>query len=75
MTNLCLTPNCHRQAAAAIGNGQCLQCYSKAKKRVESGVVTWEQLIEMCLVNPKSESIDPFDAALKKKLEENNENS
>lgn len=40
--------------------GLCLICYGKAKKKVEAGEVTWEELVEMGLCEGVA---DPFDEA------------
>lgn len=42
----CLTGLC-RQDAAANCRGLCMKCYSSAKKAVERGEVTWDELVEL----------------------------
>lgn len=44
----------------AAKRGLCLMCYSKAKKKVDAGVITWDKLAEVGLCEPDH---DPFDAA------------
>lgn len=61
----CITTNCHNKAVPANGRGLCMGCYSSAKKAVDSGKVTWEQLEEMRLVLRKS---DPFVEALERAM-------
>lgn len=63
MTNIlqCMVPQCERPQALAMKRGLCMPCYSKAKKMVESGKTTWEQLEEMGL--SKSQEDDPFTEA------------
>lgn len=60
----CLTPNCRRPPAK---RGLCLVCYSRAKRAVESGKVTWDKLEEIELILP---SDDLFTAELDKRLKE-----
>lgn len=57
MPNLdkCLTPECGKSRFAS-GKGLCMQCYSAAKKLVDAGKTTWEELAEMGLVATSSES-------------------
>lgn len=57
----CAVELCIRPAAAEM-RGLCMLCYSKAKKKVESGEVTWDQLEDMGLCLPKVD-VDPFTAA------------
>ena len=59
--NKCLVPKCTRMEAPAYKRGLCTQCHSKARKMVESGQTTWEQLEAMGLVKPQDD--DPFTAA------------
>lgn len=66
----CLTPNCSRPDAPALGRGLCMKCYSKAKKSVESGIVTWDELVGHGMALSKEETgEDPFTVELKKKME------
>lgn len=65
MSERCMIPNCQR--LAALGKrGLCLVCFSRAKKKVDSGETTWERLAEMRLC--KSES-NPFDDAYTRAME------
>lgn len=58
----CLTKGCHRRSAAAIMRGLCLPCYSIAKKLVESGKTTWEELVSLGLATGGTDA-DPFTKA------------
>jgi hypothetical protein len=62
----CVIENCFR-APAAGKRGMCLVCYSKAKKKVDSGEVTWDRLEEMGMCLPED---DPFDDAYNKAMED-----
>ena len=60
----CLTPKCVRPEAIAMGRGLCLNCYSKAKKMVESGVTTWKEIVALGLAKTsEGEDGDPFTQA------------
>lgn len=66
MTEVCLTPNCRALAAnQATFRGLCLQCYGQAKKMVEAGETTWEQLEEMGLAGAGSKFKQAFNNARK----------
>lgn len=57
----CMSTNCVRPAAPALQRGLCLICYSKAKKMVESGTTTWDEIVELGLAMPcDSVDGDPF---------------
>lgn len=60
----CLTEDCHRymQSTSNYARGLCMVCYGKAKKLVESGVTSWDQLEKLGLVN-SAETTDPFTKA------------
>src|SRR5689334_1181048 len=58
----CLVEKCCR---ASSRRGLCLVCYSKAKRAVETGTTTWEELERLGLAGPSGD-VDPFDEALKK---------
>jgi hypothetical protein len=65
----CLTPGCTGMAAPVVKTGQCLTCYSKAKKAVEAGTTTWDELAKLGLTLPTADAqaaakIDPFNQAL-----------
>ena len=46
----CLTKPCTKeQANVAVFKGLCLKCYSSAKKLVDSGQATWDELATMGL--------------------------
>lgn len=62
MGDKCIIGGCFRQRAQ---RGLCLVCYSKAKKKVESGE-TWERLEQMGLVEREG---DPFEAAYDKAVD------
>jgi hypothetical protein len=55
----CLTPECRADGIIAQ-KGLCMRCYSAAKKLVESGRTTWEQLAGMELARIE---LDPFTKA------------
>ena len=55
----CLTPECRKEGVLAY-KSLCLGCYSSAKKLIESGKTTWEQLAEMGLAQVE---LDPFTKA------------
>lgn len=61
----CLTPECKRPQAANC-KGLCMICVSKAKKLVESGQTTWEELEAVGLVQLPEDS---FTKAFKQKKE------
>ncbi len=64
----CLTPKCTRTQAPAIKTGQCMVCYSKAKKLVDNGTTTWDALATMGLVNRDLANVnDPFTEAFNAK--------
>jgi hypothetical protein len=62
---LCKTPNCGKPSAPHLKIGLCIICHSKAKKLVESGQTTWEELGTMGLVVATSN--DPFTTAFNQK--------
>ena len=64
----CIIDNCYRLGAQ---RGLCLVCYSKAKKVVDSGKVTWDQLVGLGLAGDGDRGGDMFNEALKKALEDN----
>lgn len=61
----CIIAACQRNAASGM-RGLCLKCYSRAKKTVEAGQATWEELERMGLAESRADGTDPFDAALQK---------
>ena len=65
----CFIKTCLRLPSANPAHrGLCLVCFSKAKKKVESGDTTWDKLAEMGLC--KSGGVDPFDDAYSKAMED-----
>ena len=61
----CMVEGCGAAAAhEAVHRGLCLKCYSRAKKKVEAGETTWEELaaLGMC----RGEAVDPFDKQYQK---------
>ena len=53
-----------------------MKCYSSAKKAVEAGAVTWDELVGLELALSKSDAgNDPFTLALNKKMEGNDANN
>jgi len=71
----CITPLCVNSLAVPLEtyHGLCLKCYSQAKKMIESGKTTWEQLVEMGLAKTEQTPFEKAfeDAAYKKVKEEN----
>lgn len=63
MGDKCLTKACRNPSAAVTKRGLCLQCYSKAKKMVEAGTTTWDELTALGLSLDADEQCDPFLAA------------
>ena len=61
----CIIKACIRPAGQY--RGLCLICYSKAKKKVTAGEVTWKRLEELGLAAP--DISDPFDDAYSKATE------
>lgn len=69
----CIVENCHYPNAPALKRGLCMRCYSTAKKQVESGAVTWDELVGLGLALSVADADgDPFTVALNKKMEGNN---
>lgn len=66
MSQNCLITKCGR-TAALDKHGLCLVCYSRAKKAVEAGQATWDDLERLGLA--KLTDSDPFTEALKKAKE------
>ena len=64
----CIITNCYRLGAQ---RGLCLVCYSKAKRAVESGKVTWDKLVSLGLAKDSGDGGDVFNEALNKALEDN----
>ena len=47
-----------------------MRCYSKAKESVESGAVTWDELVGIGMALSKEDAdSDPFTVELKKRME------
>lgn len=63
MGEKCLILKCQRQSAVNM-RGLCLVCYGRAKKMVESGQTSWQELEEMGLSLAAS---SPFDDAFFRK--------
>lgn len=57
----CMIGGCYRNGAPAQ-LGLCLVCYSRAKKKVEAGETTWEELKRLGLCGGES---DVFDQAFR----------
>ena len=55
----CLTKGCLRQSATSLKRGLCMPCYSAAKKMVESGKTTWDELVSLGLAMGDADT-DPF---------------
>lgn len=60
----CMITGC---SGIASRRGLCLNCYSRAKKLVESGETTWEKLAERGLCEGKG---NPFDDAYTRAMED-----
>jgi len=52
----CFIGDCHRPSMA---RGLCVNCYQAARLRVNSGLVTWEQLEQAGLSKPKQKESGP----------------
>lgn len=65
----CMIKGCQRLAGNSQFRGLCLQCYGKARQRVESGEVTWEVLESKGLCNSR-EGADPFSDAYSEAMKE-----
>lgn len=63
--NQCKIPRCRHPRADSM-RGLCIQCYSKAKKKVQSGETSWDRLVEMGLCDNET---DPFDDAYSRALD------
>jgi len=65
MTNKCLVSDCKRLAAEeSTYRGLCLVCYGCAKKQVNQGKTTWDELVALGLAT--SINKDLFSEALDK---------
>lgn len=69
MTAAGLNENCMITGCRNRGTrrGLCLLCYSRAKKKIDTGETTWEKLIERGLAK---DDRDPFDTAYEKAMKE-----
>lgn len=67
MTKPCMIPKCQRLSAQGM-RGLCMMCYSRAKKRVDAGEVTWDKLAALNLCDAKDPTIDAFDDAYSKAM-------
>lgn len=63
----CLVSACRNGEGNGL-RGLCMKCYSAAKKKVEAGEISWEELEDLGLAASKTTSL--FDQELKKKREE-----
>lgn len=59
--DVCLIPECGTRRGPDYARGMCLRCYASAKKAVEAGTMTWEELVKMGLAIAES---DPFTKAV-----------
>ena len=59
----CIIKDCARTMATAAYRGMCLVCYSAAKKAVEAGKTTWDELEQLELALPAADA-NPFTKAL-----------
>lgn len=50
----CVIASCPNTAGARDLKGLCIKCYAGAKKAVEAGTTTWEELAELglCIIKP-----------------------
>lgn len=69
-TENCITPNCTRPEAPALGRGLCMFCYKRAKTMVEEGKTTWDEIVGLGLAKPID--TDPFTKAFDKARKEIN---
>jgi hypothetical protein len=53
----CLVPTCQKQAAQQT-KGLCLKCYSEAKKKIEHGVTSWDELAELGLAQQEKSEFE-----------------
>jgi hypothetical protein len=59
----CMTVGCKNDEAPALKRGLCMNCHSKAKKMIESGKTSWEELERLGLARGQSID-DPFTRSL-----------
>jgi len=64
----CIIEGCGRRVAAAYGRGLCAGCYTSAKRLVDVGKVSWEELENARLALRKE---DPFTKAYNRARTEN----
>lgn len=51
----CRTQTCQKPAGADC-KGLCMKCYNEAKKKVEHGITSWDELADLGMIDiPKSE--------------------
>lgn len=64
--NKCVIEGCGRPRAEALKKGLCMSCYSRAKKMIDAGKTTWNELENrgLCVT---TEATDPFSVAFNKK--------
>lgn len=69
-TAKCIVTGCNFSAAKALKRGLCMMCHSKAKKMVESGQTTWDELVSLGLSTHNTGAdkfVDAFNAAMESK--------
>lgn len=69
---VCITPNCGRQRSV---RGLCARCYVTAQKHISRCEATWESLVELGLILPRSKTKteSPFGAAFTAAIEKSKE--
>lgn len=67
-TPKCLTNGCGAPPFKG-GRGLCIKCWGSAKKSVEAGTTSWDELARLGMV--QSECEDPFLSELERKRREN----
>lgn len=66
----CLTKTCLNTSAPALRRGLCMTCYSRAKRMVEAGTTTWDEIVMMGLaLSDSAGGVDPFMAAFREAKE------
>ena len=63
----CMTPSCTRPSSPALKRGLCLVCYSKARKMIDAGSTTWEEVVSLGLALPTEDGTELFTAELLKR--------
>lgn len=59
----CIIEACTSPSAPALKRGLCMRCHSRAKKMVQGGTTTWDEIVALGLALPL-DTTDPFTSAL-----------